>query len=465
MTIQTLILKDGQWQRFNFEIALVPGLPLTHFLNAPDSSFKEIAIRLRTAFRKSGLKWPRTQSIIINFENLEGWKTEGLDLAIAVGVLASTGQLPKQDVNNFVYYGSVGLNGEVFSDLNQSIVSNLIVGQSSHPVGKYVKNLNSLVDGQFKKSLMPDVAPQRVALQNLEFSKPCANLMALVAHGEHSLLLAGRTGIGKTTFIESLSQVLPLPTEQIWKQIRHIGFLFDEQRTSRPFRAPHHTASVKAILGGGRPITYGEITRAHGGILLFDEFLEFPTAVQEGLREPLEEGSILISRAGVSRKIKSRFLFCATTNLCPCGKLEPLLRPRCSQALTKCRSVIKRLSGPILDRIEILSFTSHFNGPRMVSLQEIRSRVDQARAFALSSRRQIVPNSFLNLSELKSLIDPKVQLLMECRQMPPRLERTLLRVARSFADLREVSKIEREDLFQAEVLVEKPRHQLSQMFA
>jgi magnesium chelatase family protein len=219
-------------------------------------------------------------------------------------------------------------------------------------------------------------------------------------------------------------------------------------------------------LGGCKPIVPGEVTRAHGGTLLLDEFLEFSKAVQEGLREPLEKHEIHLSRAGEAARFPARFNLIATSNLCPCGRLRPGRSVSCPFSLVRCRSIVERLSGPILDRIEIVAFPDQWVDPCGEGLLAIAQQVDQAHEFARQTRQATEVNGRVTLASLEGQLDRPARLVMEAgTALAPRRRRAWLRVARTLADLARSPQIGVSQLDEAHLLVEKPRIELAQLFA
>jgi len=459
------------------QIALVRGMPMVHFLNVAGPKAKDSAIRLRTAFRKCGWVWPRAQSVIVNFPaGSEDWQPEGLDLALAMGVLLQIGAVDYDSsrLNQTIWCGDVGLDGEVsvpvaLSELRYSAAP-VISGIPSGALAVDIHGVASLKAlAQNEVQLFPKILshPQCPPRPDMQWSSASADLMTVVAAGEHSLLLAGAQGVGKSTFTECVHAILRPPSEDVWSEITQIGQWVRETPRFRPLRVPHHSIPARSMLGGGSPIVIGEITRAHGGVLVMDEFLEFNSQVQEALREPLEKGSVALSRKGEAREYPAKFLLLATTNLCPCGKLDVDGRKSaCPHSLIRCRSVMQRLSGPVLDRIEIFATTEKWRTHGKVHLDEIARRVEQAREFSYQTRGQLEPNSHLSVEELRPYLDLAVRLATTGEVgVSLRRERALLRVARTCADLRASEKIAFEDLGRAGDFVEISRHKLHQLFA
>ena len=210
----------------------------------------------------------------------------------------------------------------------------------------------------------------------------------------------------------------------------------------RPFVAPHHSIPVMSMLGGGSPPIPGEISRAHGGVLVLDELLEFHSYVRESLREPIESKSITISRRGVSCQFPANFLLMATTNLCPCGDYVPQRPTRCRFPLARCRSYLDKMSGPLLDRFSIISFSHQWRGEFEVSLSKIGENIRRAREFGKRSRGQTLNNSELDLRTLEGFIDDfTLKNLLPSFEDSHRRKLAMLQVARSLADMEEQEEV------------------------
>ena len=426
------------------QLNLLPGLPEVKFSGLPDMSIRESATRLKSAFRALGFQWPGKQQIIVNLSPASIKKSSaGMDLALALALLWKTGQI---DVSIFnageIYaYGEVSLNGNITapSDWNLlpfdkgPLVTGPVTKRNYHKNLYVGANLRELSQAQpvevsdwksdLKKPDMPEVS----------FSEGAGLLLKLSAFGEHSLLLCGEAGSGKTTLAENLYYLLKAPEESLWMEAR--SFLKEtEEFFWRPCLSPHHTTSPQSMIGGGSSLFPGEISKAHGGQLIMDEYLEFHPKVQEALREPMEKGEVRLVKNGKAALFPSLFLLTATTNLCPCGDYIPGRPVHCSYSLKRCRSYLDRLSGPMLDRFDLLAFSNQWKGERKVSIQELYEQMERAREFVSKTRDQKTVNGQLSLKELEKMIEKK-----ESPGLPQtgteRRKRSLLRLARTFADL------------------------------
>ena len=361
--------------------------------------------------------------------------------------------------SSLYFYGEVDLNGEVFTPEDWKSLpvkdKTLIVGsldENNYKQNVYhVKNLKELYAG--KKVPVENWRNRLEApeIPEISFSKRAADLLKITAVGEHSLLLCGSSGSGKTTLAENLYYLLSPPSRQSFEELEQV---LNVSQSWRSFISPHHTTTPLSMIGGGSPLFLGEISKAHGGLLLLDEYLEFHPRVQEALREPLEKGEIRLVRKGQCKIFPTRFLLVATSNLCPCGDYEPNKPVRCSYSLRRCQSYLDRLSGPMMDRFDLLAFSGDWRGEKTIALKDIHKEIEEACFFRMNKRRQEVPNSRLELKTLEKMIEANIAPLLP--QSPShRRKRALLRVARTFSDLKQEMKISPSSVEQALILTVK----------
>lgn len=444
------------------QVSLLPGLPEVKFTGLVDIAIKESAVRLKSAFRKSGFQWPVKQQIIINLSPAYIKKTSpGMDLALASAILWKTGQMDFSHYksSSLYFYGEVDLNGEVVSPEGWKILPTrdkiLVIGSmkgKNYKQGVYsVNRLKELYAGNkipaadWKERLKVPEIP------DFFFSKKAAELLKVTAAGEHALLLCGSAGSGKTTLAEHLYYLLSPPCRQVLEELEQI---LNVSQNWRSFINPHHTTTLLSMVGGGSPLFLGEISKAHGGVLFLDEYLEFHPKVQEALREPLEKGEIRLVRKGQCMIFPSRFLLLATSNLCPCGDYEPYKPVQCSYSLNRCRAYLNRLNGPMVDRFDLLAFSKDWKGEREVSLKSIQKDVESACLFRLKHRDQERPNAHLDLKSLESMIGKDVIQLLP-QSSSHRRRRALLRVSRTLADIKQEMKISPSSIEQAMALTVK----------
>jgi magnesium chelatase family protein len=287
----------------------------------------------------------------------------------------------------------------------------------------------------------------------LDLHPEAARSLLLAAHLQLHVLVAGPQGSGKTTWARALHALSAVPDRA--QALARADLLGDAELDLRwrPCEQPHHSITAQALVGCGFPLQPGVITRAHGGILLLDEFLEFPAAALEALREPVESGIIELARRGWRRRLPAKFQLVATTNLCPCGKLNPERRNQhsCPHSLVRCRSVCERLSGPVLDRFDMMIFSHKWQqrSSRSVRLHTLLLKLDELDQFAVGR-----PQAPARLPEHWDLLD-----------LSHRRRQSLLKVARGLADLDGETKIHEHHYSTAAGLVLAPATQVASIFA
>ena len=445
------------------ELSLIPGLPQTQWTGLPDMAIKESTMRIKSAIRAQGFDWPKTRQMIINLRPAHLKKSsQGLDLAIATAILWKTGQIkPPEDMSSpFYVYGELSLNGEVLApadlDTMPAQKTGILTGQKEGE--NYLCPLFqvSCLRDIAKPKLMPakplESLLQAPQIPDISFSKKGALLLMVSAVGEHSLLLAGEAGSGKSTLAEHLPLLLPPPSLSEFKIARRIWSRMGQELNWRPFVRPHHSATPLSMIGGGYPLFFGEITKAHSGVLFMDEYLEFHPRVQEALREPIEKGEICLTRKGKSEKFPARFLLVSATNLCPCGDLVPGKASSCSYSLRRCFSHLDRLNGPMLDRFDMLAFSTQWNREKWtVPLKDVYQKVKKAWQFR-QKRGQKKANSWLSLQELNPYLSDLAQKTHSTSLSSKRRGKAVLKVARTLADLDEKLEISAQHIESAKEL-------------
>jgi magnesium chelatase family protein len=456
MKVQSLIEDNNQLKTVEVELTLWPGLPGIQFIGLPDQHLKESALRIKSAIKSCGFQFPVAQQILVNLRpNHLKKSSKGLELAIAAAYLWQSGQIqtPTFDSQFFVY-GELTLSGEVLQPDNlssQFYQSQAVVLTGENSGSKDLapfrrQTIGCLKDLDRPREKPPD--PDAFAFNRPQagihqfYTRSQARLLEILAVGEHSALIAGPAGSGKTTVGKALPSFMREPNsvqkENLRKNIQ--GPALDW----RPFVKPHHTTPLISMMGGGASPRAGEIAQAHGGVLMMDELLEFSPAVHEALREPFEEGKMRVSRGGkvVEFPVESQIL--ATTNLCPCGDWTPAKNKmiNCRFSATRCRSYQQRLSGPFLDRFEILEFTKPIKKME-VSGEKLYQKISEAQNFSkIFFYKDVANGSFANSNSrrpfqeiLKSVPAVILKLASSDEFTSQRRKIAILRVSRTRADL------------------------------
>jgi len=427
------------------EVSLVPGLPDLKILGLPDAVIKESGERIKSAIKFQGFRWPKAQKILVQLKPSDLKKSSrGLDLAIATGILGEMGQLGI-DVSDRFFYGELSLKGKVSCPVDAvdiSLTETIVVTGKSSKLpfpSLQISELSQLEqpDHAMKSDFQFDLTRPEIEVETI--SEELAHLSSVVATGEHNSLIVGTPGTGKSTTAKIIATSLADPTEKQFRSSERIWRRLREKLFWRPIVVPHHTSSHIAIVGGGQPPSPGEITRAHGGVLILDELLEFRTSVQDALREPIETGKIRVSRSTRVAEFPSKFLLLATSNLCPCGNFIPEREHQCRCRTSTLTRYLEKFSGPILDRFEICHFAKNQNREgSLISINDIQTRAKEGREFARASRNQILPNSEVPISEIIRSFKSKKeeQVLADLTEKSSlRRKHSLVRGARSFADL------------------------------
>jgi len=473
------------------EVHLSAGLPGLSIVGLPETAVKESKDRVRSAIINSNFEFP-ARRITINLAPADLPKQGGrYDLAIALGILAASGQIPTKQLKEYEFIGELALTGKlravqgVLPNAIQtrsasrklilpnenfqeaSLVSKLEIYAATHmlEVCAHISNTTLLELKTAQQSCIN--YEDELDLSDLYGQFHAKRALEIAAAGAHSLLMSGPPGTGKTMLASRLPGLLPemsdtesLQTASI-ASISQSGFSARDWK-KRPFRSPHHTASGVALVGGGSNPMPGEISLAHNGVLFLDELPEFDRRVLDVLREPLESGKINISRATRQVEYPAQFQLIAAMNPCPCGYLgDPSGRCCCNQE--QIQRYRMRISGPLMDRIDMHIEVPRLNNegflaPRKKDINQasslvVRQRVQKARL--LQIKRNGTSNSTMTVRDIMTscpLNKENISLIeTACEQLglSARAQHRIIKLSRTIADLAESKHIENHHIKEA----------------
>ncbi len=492
--VNSLGLTGFKAELVEVEVDLTSGLPRFDLVGLPDSAVSEAKERVRSAIKNSGLDFPISR-ITVNLAPAE-FRKEGpiYDLPILIGILLASKQL-RADLSDSVLVGEISLNGElrringvlpmaikaketgikkIFVPADNAAEASLIPGISVYPV----QNLQELLEFlRGREGITPlfstefsceqvysdkDLAPKQMDFADVVGQQAAKRALEVAAAGGHNILLVGSPGSGKSMMAKRLQTILPdmtfteiIETTAVYSVA---GKLTNDVPIicKRPFRAPHHTASMPSVTGGGRKALPGEIPLAHSGVLFLDEFPMFDRAVLEALRQPLEDRKITVTRNAYTATYPANIMLVAAMNPCPCGYLSDPQKP-CACSDYEKQRYLSRISGPLLDRIDIavqvdpvdceLIIEKHGNPSnreeKPESSRDIRKRVIHTREIQLKRFEDagITCNAEMSPSQVEEFCEltetAKSMLLSAYKQLrfSARVNDKILKTARTIADL------------------------------
>lgn len=476
----------------DIEIKTLEGQPIITIIGLGDLSVKEAAERIQSSIDESGYVFPKKRVIISLAPSDKKKSGSHFDLAMAIGVLQQNSDIGAKNLRDYGFIGELSLDGRLrpcrgilpmIIAAKKNGISKLIVPAENlreaqlvqgievlgflnlEDVIRYLEGKSTSTAGNIHAaSELLDVGEKQLDFSDVRGQKDLVEGVILAAAGGHNMLMIGEPGCGKTMIAQRIPTILPQMTEEECLEVTKIysisGLLPNGHALMkrRPFRAPHHNASLNALIGGGVNAMPGEVSLAHNGVLFLDELAEFSRRTLDALRQPIEDKKVSISRVNGTHTFPSSFMFVAAMNPCPCG-YYPGAKCKCTDyEIIKYRG---KISGPIMDRIDIqkevhpVGYFELKNETSAMSSEEIRKKVEDARKIQqirYKDEKGINCNAQMSTALIQKycvLDKESLQLLKEMSEKygySARVIHKLLRLARTSADLNNSKDIRLQDV-------------------